>query len=357
MQSQDLVCYGPTDVIDSEIIFAFDLDHTLIKPKNGRIHALDAFDWEWWNPVVPEVLRRLKGQIPQPGLVIFSNQGGISKGVVKFNDLITKLEAVFRDLGFKILTHISTSYTKYRKPAPGAWESFIENFAPSVRLAQSAFVGDAAGREFDFSTDDRSFALNCGLNFKTPEEFFLSQKVVIPAPTPQLTDLVAVDHYDRALIAPPLTINELVIFVGPPASGKSFLAKRYFNGWSIINQDSVRTRAKCLSALKLSLSRHENAVIDNTSPSPESRKDYIALARAAQVRVRIIYMKLPLALCRHLNFLRTANGGRYVPSVAFATWQKKFVHPQQAEYDELCVIDKLPFDPMAMPPEIFKLRS
>jgi len=60
------------------------------------------------------------------------------------------------------------------------WKHFVENMngKSAVNLKESYYIGDAAGREKsgsrakDFSDTDHKFAVNVGLNFKTPEMFY-----------------------------------------------------------------------------------------------------------------------------------------------------------------------------------------
>ncbi|KAM0684227.1 DNA kinase/phosphatase Pnk1, partial [Conglomerata obtusa] len=64
-----------------------------------------------------------------------------------------------------------------RKPSTGMLE-YVKSVS-SVDIGSSFFVGDAAGRISDHSDCDLKIAVNMGMRFYTPEEFFLGRKEVL----------------------------------------------------------------------------------------------------------------------------------------------------------------------------------
>jgi bifunctional polynucleotide phosphatase/kinase len=236
-------------------IAAFDFDSTLIKTVSKLKFAKDATDWCWWQGAVPGKLKDLhsEGYV----IVIVSNQNGISlkraanapkaAKVDRFTQFKQKSAAVFNNLNLPLSVYAATERDRYRKPATGMWEEILKDLSLSesdIDMNTSIFVGDAGGRKGDFSCSDRNFAANIGLNFTTPEEFFLKQS---PEPFTRTFDPPAhlLDHPEL-----PLEVmfqqdqgQEVALFVGSPGAGKSTFYKEHFKplGYERINQDTLKT--------------------------------------------------------------------------------------------------------------------
>ena len=218
---------------------------------------------------------------------LITNQAGIEKGHTQLSELRTKFEAMIGELALPALLFIATGESQYRKPSPAIWHFFAStcNSGVAISSAESFFVGDAAGRPKnwsagrpkDFSCADRMFAHNIGVPFHTPEEFFLKQK---PASFEwgSLDPLLVLKKHDRAAAASSghknsnyhSTEQELVLMLGPPASGKSTFAKRYLvkpAGYFHVNRDTLGTQDKCLKATESALKEGKSVVVDNTNPS------------------------------------------------------------------------------------------
>lgn len=62
---------------------------------------------------------------------------------------------------------------------------------------------------------------------------------------------------------------EIVLLVGPPASGKSTLCDTFFSDYIRINQDTLKTIAKCIKAATTSLKSGNSVIVDNTNGNKE----------------------------------------------------------------------------------------
>ena len=105
----------------------------------------------------------------------------------------------------------------------------------------------------------------------------------------------------------------VVIMVGPPASGKSTLAKTHLaqeRGYQYVNQDTLKTRKKCENAFKLALEAGESVVIDNTNADQSIRSVYISIVKhylektKSNVKVHCIYLNVTTELAQHNNAYR-----------------------------------------------------
>lgn len=132
----------------SSKVASFDMDGTLIKTKSGKVFPVDHHDWQLLLPEVPSALKELNGQGFK--LVIFTNQAGIAKGKVRFQDFQQKVERISQRLGVPLQLFCSTAESgMFRKPRPGLWHILTskENDGIQVDMDHSFYCGDAAGRQ------------------------------------------------------------------------------------------------------------------------------------------------------------------------------------------------------------------
>lgn len=173
----------------SKKVLGLDLDNTLIRRREDSSNKAgmpdDKTDFVFYNPNVKGILKDYadKGY----NLVVFSNQGAIKTAMGGITSYIVRgvCANVGKALGddvplnFILATADPKKDSEYRKPRIGMWKKFIELMNDGVEpdLAESIYVGDAAGRPWDITSaqmndGDKRFAESIGVTFKTPEEFF-----------------------------------------------------------------------------------------------------------------------------------------------------------------------------------------
>ncbi|PIG89562.1 polynucleotide kinase- 3'-phosphatase [Aspergillus arachidicola] len=258
-------------------VAAFDLDSTLVSTASGNTFPKNSSDWKWWHDTVPSRLKELSADGYY--VIIISNQKKISlqkdmkggrsdsKSLTNFKE---RASAVMKQLDIPLSVYAATLDDGYRKPRIGMWKEFLDDYdfdVNGVDLSKSIYVGDAAGRPNDHSQVDRGFAVNAGVPFKTPEEFFLNAapEPLVESFDPSLylqsdqTDDEPLLHDEQGnnispTASPPFSRQsalELVIFCGSPGAGKSTFYWDYLEplGYERVNQDILKTNPESRTLL------------------------------------------------------------------------------------------------------------
>ncbi|KAF9791239.1 polynucleotide kinase 3 phosphatase-domain-containing protein [Thelephora terrestris] len=319
----------------------FDLDGTIIvsaygkgQPKKNR-HA----SFTWWHKGVVKKLEEVHNS--GYSVVIISNQK-LSKDLEEWKIKIHLIAASLPNVPFRIFA--ASADDEYRKPMLGMLRALKDiHTSENVEMdtTEAYFVGDAAGRPDDHSGTDRKWAINAGVKFYTPEEFFLGQ----PASGYQFlgydtTSLIP----DEEPFTPALSTElELVLLVGYPSMGKSRLYRKHFGpaGYVHINQDLLGTRKKCKDATEEALATGKSCVIDNTNRDGKTRKEYIDIAKKFGVPVRCFRFENSIDLAWHNNMYRThclapstlenEVKRNKVPNITYFGFQKNYEEPALAE--------------------------
>lgn len=239
--------------------------------------------------------------------MILSNQAGLTvhfepgfKGPKasaqkRVGDFKQKCSAILSNLDLPMSVYAATERDIYRKPRTGMWTELCEDYdiaEKDVDLENSFFVGDAGGRVAglsggsgnvaatakDFSCSDRNFAHNVGIAYKTPEEFFLEHK---PRDFHRDFDLANYPFGDEASSDAPQRLfdrknkRDIVLFCGPPGAGKSTFYWKHLKplGYERINQDTLKSRDKCILAAKELLAEGDSIAVGSCRRPLPTRED------------------------------------------------------------------------------------
>lgn len=356
---ESLYIYTGKGVEHRKKIAAFDIDGTIITTQSGKVFPTHPGDWKLlYYKEIPKKLKKLHAEDGYK-IVFFTNQLGVSKGKLNIADLKVKFEDLVNDIGVPVQILVSTKGGIYRKPCTGMWTFLTEklNGGLEVELSQSFYVGDAAGRakdwapkkKKDFSCSDRLFAINIGLEFRTPEEYFVgypTAKFSMPAFDPR-----AINPNTHLLTPPDAKLvsgsQEIILLAGYPASGKSFFAKKYLEpkGYVVINRDTLGTQQKCLSTCKDALKKGQCVVVDNTNPDAESRAKYISLALEQKIPCRCFVFNTTFEHVKHNERFREITDKSHQPinEMILNSFKKKYVLPEKKEgFAEMVYVNFVP---------------
>jgi len=274
--------------------------------------------------------------------------------------------------------YAATARVRYRKPRTGIWKELVDDYDLDVDngldLQSSIFVGDAGGLsarngvKADHASSDRDFASNVGIDFKTPEEFFLEepthpfvrtfepQLYLPPLPSSTTVEHLSAQSQTGLIVAPgaPKKFEktnevEIILFCGSPGAGKSTYYWENLKplGYERVNQDTLKSRDKCLKVASDYLSSGQSVAIDNTNADVETRGHWIKLAQKLEVPIRCVYFAAPIKLCEHNDTVRALNQGVFnpekrtiLPRLAFTGYAARFTEPKLNEgFQEIIPVD------------------
>lgn len=238
------------------------------------------------------------------------------------------------------------------------WKYFVENCNDGVvpKKTKSLYCGDAAGRpktktrKKDFSDGDRKFALNVGVSFYTPEMYFKGIKERLPPlafNVKKLKDLEGKsptgeeEKYVKEE-------QEMIIFIGSPGAGKSTFWNNYLKDYVRVNNDTLKTKEKCMKVARQALNEGKSCVIDNTNPDATTRARYTSIAEELKVPCRAFLFDIEKNICMHNNEQRKVNSHRNhfskkVSNVIIHTFFKKLEKPSTEEgFSEVKTIKFIP---------------
>lgn len=352
--------YKKCTISENDTIAAFDLDNTIIKFKDKDFNFLT-------ETVLSKILQILN--IPDCKFIIVTNQKGLNKKKEKLDTWLINVGKLLNKITIPCMIFASFDNDKYRKPLPNILTDNIK-----FKREGSFFCGDAGGNiprfingikyEADFSDTDAKFASNLNITFIHRDHYFLcdiSNNYKISYNI-KIDDAISMDEWHNlatSFLQPMLTnvngrqsnpeINNrkhVIIMVGMPGSGKSTMTKYLCDnyGYISVNQDTLKTKAKCIKYFKEQIALGNNIIIDNTNPSVSTRSEYIKITSILKhYDCYCIHFDIDRDTCYHNNIYRYLKNNtlEIVPKIAYAMYSKNYAGPTVAEgFTNILTINK-----------------
>ncbi|GFE55317.1 polynucleotide kinase 3-phosphatase [Babesia ovis] len=350
----------------SDKLAIFDMDSTLMLTPSTIVGELVKGNRPWvnkpavpndfiiYNPNVREIL--LEEIENGKAIVVCSNQSQLFDKPAVTNLIFARIQLLLEKLDIPLYIILAFKRDLCRKPCRGMLD-FYENHlngAIKVNRKDSFYVGDAAGRrwtkelldancervlallkaedfsdraymhkdgtkyersdanaiiantkasairskfEVDFSDCDHKFALNNGLQYYTPEDYF--------AKLPRMELTVTFDPKNIGTNPATIDISDgMVILVGPPAGGKTFLCEHYLKSFTRISDDDLKSHDACLKLAYRHLQSKASIVIDNTNTTVKDREELIAISRKFGVKCTILFLDVSMDFALHFHRYR-----------------------------------------------------
>ena len=160
---------------NKKILFC-DLDGTLIETISGATFPKGIWDMK----LRFDVLDAIKKQNPEYVLIV-SNQGGIESGFVDAQKFQTKLSYIIKAIDeycdcecYAMYCDTNNESDPYRKPNTKMLETLLEDYVEDdvdYIKQKSLMIGDASGKEGQFSDSDKKTAENFGIDYMDVDDF------------------------------------------------------------------------------------------------------------------------------------------------------------------------------------------
>ena len=160
---------------NKNILFC-DLDGTLIETISGEIFPKGIWDMK----IRFDALDAIKKLNPKYVLIV-SNQGGIENGFVDAQKFETKLFYIVKSISeycgcecYAMYCDTNNKSDPYRKPNTKMLETLLDDYVGDdfdFIKQKSLMIGDASGKEGQFSDSDKKTAENFGIDYIDVNDF------------------------------------------------------------------------------------------------------------------------------------------------------------------------------------------